>query len=608
MNLQLASIHIKDSPLAMPLAVAMLKASLDDTKAERPSLQVDLADFHLGHTATQIADGILSTNADFVGFSVYLWNRNLTVEVAGILKEKSKMVLFAGGADVTADPTRMLDTGLFDFVVKGEAELIIKEIMDRLLEQKPVLGIESVYIKDMEQSPALARPLMKIDEFVSPFLSGTIDFSNYKGMLWELSRGCIFKCTFCFEGRGIEGVRRFSIPRLREELLLFEENDVTQVWVLDPTFNQQRDRAKELLRMIYETAPNIHFTFEVRTEFLDAEMAGQFAELNCSLQIGLQSANIEVLKNIKRHFKPERYSEKIRLLNEAGAIFGLDLIYGLPGDTITGFKASLDYAVSLQPNNLDIFPLAVLPGTELADDAAGFELVYRPEAPYTLIRSPSYTEADMAHATELTRAFNIFYNKGAAVGWLFIILETLELNASDFFERFLSFLNTINADLEPESYTYEQILNFVLEFTGLLFAEFEKTNLFMAMSDVINYNSYIAQSLTAKSTFPEHSGESVKLADSTFLVPLNYLFEDLMCIGEYNLSEFIENFSGIDSRLLIYNNNGSVESQDIDLDVYEFFSQITEAKSVNELTQEQTNTETRELLEEALEQNIIQYV
>ena len=77
----------------------------------------------------------------------------------------------------------------------------------------------------------------------------------------------------------------------------------------------------------------------MRSEFIDAEMARLFARLNCSLQIGLQSADPRVHKEVRRIFSPSDFMAKVALLNEAGAIFGFDLIYGLPGDTLRGFRA-----------------------------------------------------------------------------------------------------------------------------------------------------------------------------------------------------------------------------------------------------------------------------
>ena len=76
-------------------------------------------------------------------------------------------------------------------------------------------------------------------------------------------------------------------------------------------------------------------------------------------------ATPQALKYLHRSFDRERFDHVCRLLNQYGITYGIDLIYALPGDSHETFVASLDYALSQRPNQLDIFPLSVLPGTEL---------------------------------------------------------------------------------------------------------------------------------------------------------------------------------------------------------------------------------------------------
>ena len=63
---------------------------------------------------------------------------------------------------------------------------------------------------------------------------------------------------------------------------------------------------------------------------MDKTLAESFSKLSCSLQIGLQSANTQVLRNINRSFDPKTFSKKVAILNNYAIVFGFDLIYGLP--------------------------------------------------------------------------------------------------------------------------------------------------------------------------------------------------------------------------------------------------------------------------------------
>jgi radical SAM superfamily enzyme YgiQ (UPF0313 family) len=267
-------------------------------------------------------------------------------------------------------------------------------------------------------------------------LNHILDTAHYPGLLWQLSRGCGFRCDFCFDSRDRHGVRRFSLQRIEAELRHFSVSGVSQIFVLDSTFNQDVRRAKSILRLIRRITPQIHFHFEVRSEFIDREMAELFAGITCSLQIGLQSADPQVLNEVGRSFKRNDFVNKTMFLNDVGAVFGFDLMYGLPGDTLDGFRESLDFALGLYPNHLDIFPLAILPGTALAARSESIDLEYLPKPPYTLIRSPGFNSESMNAAHKLAKACDIFYTRGRAVAWFNGVLNPLGLRPSDFLQRF----------------------------------------------------------------------------------------------------------------------------------------------------------------------------
>ncbi|APG25106.1 B12-binding domain-containing radical SAM protein [Syntrophotalea acetylenica] len=425
MNLTLVSMHIEPSSRAVPLASGMLAAAL--RQAFPLGLTTCLIDFFLMQESAECAELVLEQAPDVVGLSVYTWNRDKLLELAGALKTfQPGVVIFAGGPEVTADPSVIAGHPAIDFVLPGEGERRVVEVL-HLLQQ----GEEPLQVGEWPD----AGTVEDLASLPSPFLTGVLPPERYPGLLWELSRGCPFHCDFCFESRGSDRVRRFPEQRLRAELELFATAGVQQLFVLDPTFNFDAQRAKNLLRMMAQVAPHIHYTLEVRAEFIDEEMAGLFADINCALQIGLQSADPAVLARVHRHIDPADFAERILLLHEAGVVYGFDLIYGLPGDSLQGFLSSLDFALGLRPNHLDIFPLAVLPGTRLADNARNLGLEYQTCPPYRLVSSPTFSAGDMARAGYIAGVCDLFYNRGRAVPWFDLILENLEINAARFFER-----------------------------------------------------------------------------------------------------------------------------------------------------------------------------
>ncbi|MHB8137820.1 MAG: B12-binding domain-containing radical SAM protein [Smithellaceae bacterium] len=603
-TLILVSIHIKDSPQAVPLAAASLKAQLDSALFISQRLDVSFNDYTVDNSVEFIAEDLCRNIPDLLGFSTYLWNRQLVLEICRSIKRKFPDIkIFAGGAEATALPLSLLDCAPFDFVIKGEGEVVLAEVMNRLLRGDTIEDMPGVFVKGAMVNPEKdQQPVMDLDSLPSPYLTGTLDPHRYSGLLWELSRGCPFKCGFCFESRGVAGVRKISLERIRKELELFEERKVNQVFVLDPTFNCDMKRAKNILRLIQKTAPLIHFTFEIRAEFINREIAGLFAGINCSLQVGLESASSEVLARVNRTLNTVQFVEKISFLNAAGVIFGFDLIYGLPGDTPEGFKESLNYALRLQPNHLDIFPLAVLPGTALYDQAESFSLNYLKDAPYTLISSPGFSESGMAQAECLKNACEIFYNQGGAAGWMFMALETLNMDPTDFLSDFAVYLSSCE---QPLALTRKEITMMQSSFVREQFIRQNKKSLFPVMEDIIAIHGALNRSLYAGPLVP--TGESrfndetvFGLSPGTNLLSLKYDFNELMTVGELTFEEFLDSYSTRKAHLVVYNYGGAVKTVIIDSTLSRMFNSFTGIETLR-LVCEKENIKVRKELDEFLE-------
>ena len=127
--------------------------------------------------------------------------------------------------------------------------------------------------------------------------------------------------------------------------------------------------------------------------------------------------------------------------------YGFDLIYGLPGDSLAGFMDSVDFAMGMVPNHLDIFRLSVLPGTRLAETAEGLGLAHQAEHPYSVTGSGAFPADDLATAERIAHACDALYNHGKAVTWLDLLLGPLEMRPSEVFLHFADHLEAAQVDL-----------------------------------------------------------------------------------------------------------------------------------------------------------------
>lgn len=610
MLINLVSVHPYPSPQSVPLANAFLK-----TYALGSAVSVELVDFFLGQDPAACAAELVNPLPVAVGFSMYLWNRDLCCEIAAELRRSHPGVkLFCGGPEVTADSESVTRQFFFDFVITGEGEVPFLSLCQTLATGGDYSEIPGVLLPGSTPLPPPA-PLPNLDSIPSPYMTGVIDTRGCPGILWQLSRGCSFTCDFCFDARGIHGVRHFSLERLKAELRHFAATGVSQVFVLDSTFNLNQERAKKILRMIKKYAPDIHFHFEVRNEFIDREMARLFAQIACSLQIGLQSADRAVLRQVGRSFDKADFSAKVGLLNESGAVFGFDLIYGLPGDTLDGFRGTLDYALSLYPNHLDIFPLAVLPGTRLASSGTSLGLSWNSRPPYIVEETGSFSATDMAAAARLAAACDIFYTRGKAVAWFNAIIAVTALKPSELLLRFSRWMVDAGMNGAKESdFSDEEIGEMQQLFLKHLFGGGKTRKFLPVVQDLVAYHHlYAAVLLSPRAdTGVERQNPGnihdarFSLAPSVRIAHFTYDIEELLECGEPRIPWLYDHLQQSSSHAVIYLNNGMVCTESLDAAYILLLEQIRDGNGRDYLSGTGlTSDEAHEFVVFALQEGIL---
>jgi hypothetical protein len=489
------SVHIEDSPEARPLGAASVAAALLAAgRAEAPHLagrlEARLVEGFVSEGAAALAERALASGPDWVGLSVYSWNRARLAEVAALIRERAPgVVLFAGGPEATADPEGLLSAVPLDFLARGEGEGVVLSALELLAGGAPIdalAGIKGLALPGRSASSCRA-PALDLGRLPSPWLAGLID--PREGVLWELARGCPFHCAYCYEGKGESGVRRFPQERIEAELDYFVRSGAEQVFVLDPTFDADRERARSILALIEKKAPTITWKFELRAEFIDRDLARRFAALDSSVQIGLQSADPGVSALVGRKLDPRDFERRVGYLNAAGAVFGFDLIYGLPGDDFAGFAKSVDFALGLQPNHLDVFPLSLLPGTELADRAEELGLVAEAEPPYTILSAPGFPPEGMARAAALAGACEVFYSRGRAVSWFLQAARPLKARPHALLERFAAWMSAHGLKREDPGLDARSIEEAQLAFLGEEYGKKGLSGPLDALRDIVRFNA-----------------------------------------------------------------------------------------------------------------------
>jgi hypothetical protein len=217
-------------------------------------------------------------------------------------------------------------------------------------------------------------------------------------LLLETTRGCVFKCKFCYYPKSYDKQYYLSHDNVLANLRHAQERDVREVFLLDPTLNQRRDFI-EFLHTLIAGNPGRRFQYfgELRGEGITEESARLLAEAGFTeVEVGLQSIEPEAMTLMERKNNLRAFERGVRAMLGQGIKVRVDLIVGLPGDTVESVRRGLHYlhdgGLYTEPQ---VFNLAVLPGTAFRHEAKELGLVHQLRPPYYVLRTPTLDQADL---------------------------------------------------------------------------------------------------------------------------------------------------------------------------------------------------------------------
>lgn len=324
--------------------------------------------------------------ADVIGFSAYVWNINISLEVARRIKaEKPETLVVFGGPQVPDKAEKFLrDHPFIDITVHGEGEPIFLGLLENF-PSRTWAGVPSIsFIEDDKFiHNHRAERLKDISVVPSPYLEGTFHAlmkanpSERWLILWETNRGCPFRCTFCDWGSAIAAkVSQFEIDRLLREVDWFAEHKIEFIFCCDANYGMLA-RDYEITQYVADTKGKLGFpkALSVQNTKNGLERAYKVqkllsdAGLNKGVSLSLQSVDPMTLEAIKRdNISTETYQELQRRFTRDRVETYSDLILGLPGETYDSFANGVSTVIENgQHNRIQFNNLSILPNAEMGD-------------------------------------------------------------------------------------------------------------------------------------------------------------------------------------------------------------------------------------------------
>lgn len=377
---------------------------------------VKVADYIYSANTPPVKTILADFQPDIIGISMYSSTKVGCEQIIDDIRSVDNATpILCGGPHITCATDELIENKKVDYLVRGEAEHTICDIVENAERQKsPVLVDRS--------------PLLDIDSLDFPDYRTLIGFERMRLYPLLTSRGCPYSCSFC--AAGIVSSKKYRPRRIDlviEELKLCKERykSVTSVFIHDDGFNIDNERGKELLRQLLKAHSQHLFNYIIyagnfRADTVDEELLLLLNKLGTNtLWIGVESANEEVFRMIKKGETLEEISRACEMAKKQGMKPILNFIIGLPGDSFEKTYDSIRFAKKFKACRMFWSLLVVFKGTASYEwfkkNGTIRQGEYSPAMAYGSIRGDCYKISPNAYTTDFSSEDRVNVHKLARI-------------------------------------------------------------------------------------------------------------------------------------------------------------------------------------------------
>jgi B12-binding domain/radical SAM domain protein len=361
--------------------IAVIEKALKD-------ISIDLA-----HSLDDLRARVLDINskgekcvAAFSLLTTMLTNDAFLTELVNTIKflKSNKCISLVGGPHATGDPLGSLKSLGFEYVFIGEGEESLLEFLTALQNKDDVKRVKGIaYLEDDKLVFSGRRRRVNLDEH-DPFPYWRGVFSPI-----EITRGCPYGCFYCQVSymHGFE-YRHRSIERVVHYVEIFLKSRGRDVRFITPDGlsyglkTQLRSPSIDLVEHLLEAISSLcrkyggrlfygTFPSELRPEHVTEEALRVLSRYvsNRRVIIGAQSGSERVLNMLHRGHSVDDVKNAVEATLKYGFTPEVDIIVGIPGETVDDLKSTLELAswITRKGGRIHVHYFMPLPGTPLSN-------------------------------------------------------------------------------------------------------------------------------------------------------------------------------------------------------------------------------------------------
>ena len=288
------------------------------------------------------AASVLEFNPDVVGFSVQATSFFISLKVAEKIKvaDDSRKIVFGGPECSREDPRVLLTNKAIDFVVTGEGEIAIVELLECLQGRKKIIDCLGVAFKT-EDNKIICNPPREVNHDISAL--NFPDFSEFelKKYLCKFtlpmltSRGCIKRCAYCVDTWYQEQYRYRNPENIVQEIIyLINSYDVRAIRFNDLLINGNLEALDKLCDdMIKKNITHIPWSSNAVPRKMSVRLLSKMYKAGCrSLTFGAESFSQRVLNLMQKNVRVNDVEDVIKNTAKTGIMVTVNWLLGFPGE------------------------------------------------------------------------------------------------------------------------------------------------------------------------------------------------------------------------------------------------------------------------------------
>lgn len=378
-----------------PLHLLYLAASLREQGFDADVLDANA--FKM--TDEQIGEHIRQAKPMLVGTSLYSEILRQIRDLVGLAKSSSDCEVVLGGPHATAVPDRVMENfPQVDYVLCNEADLSLPMLVKALKERRvggnghekkgadgqsgksqSTAGLADVpglwYRVNGEvrhQACAAEQPDVKALPFPArELVDRAYTEARYNAIMVRqkpvdtimTSRGCPFRCNFCYNNRF--KYRGREPESVLEELIQIRRRGIRNVEIVDDHFTVDTRRAIRIFEMIIKEKLGISFRIKSRVDIVNEELLRRAREAGAyQVSCGMESGSQYMLDAMNKKIKVQQIVQAVEWAKRHGLAIHSSWIIGYPGETPETVEETIDLIIKTKPTTANIAALRPYPETE----------------------------------------------------------------------------------------------------------------------------------------------------------------------------------------------------------------------------------------------------